>query len=480
MGLRNLLFGGFEQEETPTKEESMAKGAALRESVPFVAHAEWAPAEGRPDPVELLRSQGETRVQALLPLRYERMSASAFTFYRGGALIMAQDLSVSPTTGITVQACGDAHISNFGLFSSPERRTVFDINDFDETLPGPWEWDIKRLAASVEICGLDNGFTKKERKAAVLACVRGYRESMAKYADMGHLDVWYDHLDVDSLRDQVVTDLDAKSAKAADKALSKAKKKNSTRAVQKLTEVVDDRLRIISDPPLVVPFSELVAQTASESVAERFDETALKRLMHAILAAYRSSLPEDKQMLIGGYTPVDMAHKVVGVGSVGTRAWIVVLQGADENDPLVLQVKEAQESVLERFVGKSKHAQHGQRVVTGQQAMQTASDMLLGWCRMPNEKGKMTEYYVRQLWDGKGSIDLSLLSPERLAKLAESCGATLAHAHARTGDRFAIAGYLGNTDGFDKALAKFARAYAKRNEADYRRFMEAYEAGTLV
>ena len=309
---------------------------------------------------------------------------------------MASDLSETPATGINVQACGDAHISNFGLFSSPERRTVFDITDFDETLPGPWEWDVKRLAASVEICGRDNGFTGKKRRAAVLACARGYREGMAQFAEMGHLDVWYAHLDVDTLRAKVVTDIDAKSVKKADKVIAKAKGKDSARAIRKLTEVVDGRLQIVSDPPIVVPLRDLVAQKGSR-FAERFDEQRVERLMGAVLAEYRSTLDPHKQKLMGEYTVVDVAHKVVGVGSVGTRAWIIVMQGADENDPLVLQVKEAQESVLERFVGKSKYKQHGRRVVEGQRAMQTASDMLLGWCRLPGEDGKRKDYYVRQL-----------------------------------------------------------------------------------
>lgn len=480
MGLRERIIKELGQGEAHSKEKSIERGKALRTSVPRESHAEWAPSLDRPDPVELLRSQGESRVQALLPLRYERMSASAFTFYRGGALIMASDLSETPVTGINVQACGDAHISNFGLFSSPERRTVFDINDFDETLPGPWEWDVKRLAASVEICGRDNGFSKKERKAAVLACARGYRESMAKFASMGHLDVWYAHLNEELLRSKLATGLDAESVKMADKAIAKAKGKNSARAIRKLTEVVDGQLRIVSDPPVVVPMRELVAQRASERIAERFDEQALEQMMRAVLAEYRTTLTPHKQRLVNEYTAVDLAHKVVGVGSVGTRAWIVVMQGADEDDPLVLQVKEAQESVLERFVGKSKFKQHGQRVVEGQRAMQTASDMLLGWCRLPSENGKRKDYYVRQLWDGKGSIDLSLLSPEKLKLLAEACGWTLAHAHARTGDRFAISAYLGNSDKFDKAIAKFANAYAYQNELDYQRFMEALDAGELA
>lgn len=480
MGLRERLIEQMDLGRTHSKEESERHGSELRESVPLKAHGSWAPADDRPDPVALLRSQGESRVQELLPLRYERMSISAFTFYRGAALIMASDLSKTPTTGITVQACGDAHISNFGLFSSPERRTVFDINDFDETLPGPWEWDIKRLAASVEICGRDNGFTKKQRKKAVRACAMGYRTAMAGFAGMGHLDVWHAHLDVESLRDKLVTSGNKKFAKKADKTIAKAKGKNSVRAIRKLTEVVDGQLRIIADPPLIVPIRNLVAHKAGERMAERFDEHDIGRLMHAVLTKYRSTLPAENRQLIERYTAVDVGHKVVGVGSVGTRAWIVVMQGADQNDPLVLQIKEAQESVLERFLGKSRHVQHGHRVVAGQRAMQTTGDMLLGWCRLPSADGRGRDYYVRQLWNGKGSIDLSLIDSDQLAKLARACGWTLAHAHARTGDRFAIASYLGDTDSFDKAMAKFAAAYANQNERDYQRFLEARAKGELA
>ena len=462
-------------------EESAERGIALRDEVPLSSHATWEEPEERPDPIELLRGQGKTRVKQLLPLRYERMSASAFTFYRGGALIMASDLSGTPSTGIRVQACGDAHISNFGLFLSPERRTVFDINDFDETAPGPWEWDIKRLAASVEICGRDNGFSKKQRKAAVRECVRGYREAMLRFAKMGNLDVWYAHLDVDTL--QTVVKLDKATKKAATKVLKKSKGKNSARAVRKLTEVVDGKLRIISDPPLIVPLRDLAANLdgspAADNLERMFANESTERLIASILAEYKRTLSPERRHLISSYKPIDMAHKVVGVGSVGTRAWIIVLKGANEDDSLVLQVKEAQESVLERFTGKAKAHCHGERVVWGLRAMQTASDPLLGWCRLPDPNGKSKDYYVRQLWDGKGSPDLSLLNPEQLAKIAQTCGWTLAHAHARTGDRFAIAAYLGETDEFDRALAKFARAYAKQNEADYNRFMKAYEAGEL-
>ena len=479
MALREKLMEALDFGDRTSKAESLEHGKKLRSHVPRKIHGEWEPAEDRPDPVDLLRSQGESRVKELLSLRYERMSASAFTFYRGGALVMAQDLSKTPTTGIRVQLCGDAHISNFGLFSSPERRTVFDINDFDETLPGPWEWDVKRLAASVEICGRDNGFPKKERKAAVLACAQGYREAMTEFAGMGNLDVWYDHLDIDSSAQQLTKTASKPTKKAGKKAVKKAKRKNSMRAIRKLTEVVDGELRIKSDPPIVVPLRDLVAYSGNDLLAENFDEAALARLMRAVLAKYCMSLPEDKRHLIHAYEAVDMAHKVVGVGSVGLRAWIIVMRGADENDPLVLQVKEAQESALERFLGRSIYGQHGHRVVAGQRAMQATSDMLLGWCRLPDVNGRIKHYYVRQLWDGKGSVDLSRLDPNQLAIYAKACGKTLAHAHARTGNRFAIASYLGTSDTFDRAIASFARAYAKQNETDYKRFMEAYNSGKL-
>ena len=497
--LRERVKNALNMDRERTPEESKARGKALRVQCPREDHAFWEPPVDRPDPVELLRKQGESRVKSLLPLRYERMSASAFTFYRGGALIMASDLSITPTTGINVQVCGDAHISNFGLFSSPSRSTVFDINDFDETLPGPWEWDVKRLAASVEICGRDNGFSKKQRRAATLACVRSYREAMRAFAKKGNLDVWYSHINMDNLRALMDGDTVSSDARVAiDKTLSKAKAKDSARAVRKMTEVVDGKLRIVSDQPVIVPIRDFVDHWASSSdsekaalegvrssgmisrLAENFDEASLERLMGHVLREYRKSLDSDKQRLISQYTAVDMAHKVVGVGSVGTRAWIIVLKGASENDPLVLQVKEAQASVLEQFVGKSVYQDHGRRVVSGQRAIQAASDVLLGWCTLRNLMGERTHYYVRQLWDGKGSIDLSTLSPKALEMLAGACGWTLARAHARTGDRFAIAAYMGKSDTFDKAVASFAVTYADQNEADYARFMDALNSGQLA
>ena len=478
--LRERMKQALNTERERTPEERKARGKAARNQCPREDHAYWAPADDRPDPVELLREQGESRVQDLLPLRYERMSASAFTFYRGSALIMASDLSTTPSTGITVQLCGDAHISNFGLYSSPERRTVFDINDFDETLPGPWEWDVKRLVTSVEICGRDNGFSKKQRRAATLACVEGYREGMRRFAEMGNLDVWYAHLDVDKLREKVTTaNVDKASIKAANKVIDKAKAKNSARAIQKLTEIVDGEVRIISDPPVIVPVRDLVAQNANEEIAEKFDEVGLERLMRSVLSEYRMTLDSDKRRLVGQYTAVDMARKVVGVGSVGTRAWIIVMKGINDDDSLVLQVKEAQESVLERYAGKSRYKTHGRRVVAGQRAIQSVSDMLLGWCTFSDVNGKRQHYYVRQLWDGKGSIDLSRLSADKLATLARACGWTLAHAHARTGDRIAIASYMGKGGKFDDAIVAFAESYADQNEADYARFMQALESGEL-
>ena len=465
--------------EPQPKQYSIQQGEELRDKIPLESHALFEVDENRQNPVDLLKAQGETRVQELLPLRYERMSLSAFTFYRGGALIMASDLSTTPITGIKVQACGDAHISNFGLFSSPERRTVFDINDFDETLPGPWEWDIKRLAASVEICGRDNGFSKKERKQAVKACVKAYREAMLRFAEMGNLEVWYAHLDIDTLKGQLLSSRTEEEQKQAEKLLKKAKNKNSTRAIRKLTEVVDGKLRIVSTPPLIRPMRDLISGAPDQSIFAQIKDGSIEKLMNSALTKYQETLTTDKQRLISEYTPVDIAHKVVGVGSVGTRAWMMVLQGADANDHLVLQIKEAQPSVLEEFCGKSSYKYAGRRVVSGQRAIQTAGDPLLGWCRLPDVDGKPKDYFVRQLWDGKGAVDLALLSPDKLTAFAKACGWTLAKAHARTGNRFAIAAYLGNTNEFDKALAKFAIAYADQNENDYVQFMKALEAGQM-
>lgn len=467
--IRHTIMELLGKSDCRTPRQSKQYGKSLRKAVPRDVFAAWKPPMGRPNPVELLFSQDEMRVQMLVPVRHERMSVSAFTFYRGAALVMASDLSSLPTTGIEVQVCGDAHVSNFGLFLSPERRTVFDINDFDETCRGPWEWDVARLATSIEICGRDRGFTNKQRKKAVLAAVRGYREAMRKFAKMGTMDVWYAHADIDELISLLGGSLDKDVRKRAEKTISKSKAKNSTRAIGKLTEVVDDQLRVVSDPPIVVPLRDLIQEQVGV-VPEHVD---MAKIVSLVLMQYRRTLPPERAMLVDKYHGVDIAHKVVGVGSVGLQAWIVVMEGADQNDPLVLQVKEATDSVLERFVGKAAQANHGQRVVEGQHAMQTVSDSLLGWTSICMPNGKRRDFYVRQLWDGKGSIDLDVIGPRGLAELASGCGWTLAHAHARTGDRFAIASYLGKSDMFDNAVLEFAQVYADQNERDYAAFLEA-------
>ncbi len=464
------------KQDKRTAHERREHGVSLREQVPYESHAVWEAPANRPDPVELLKGQGTSRLQGLLPLRYERMSLSAFTFYRGGALIMATDLSHTPSTGIRAQLCGDAHISNFGMFNSPERHTVFDITDFDETALGPWEWDIKRLATSVEICCRDRAFPHKLGREITYACVQAYCEGMATFANMGNLDVWYAHLDIDEVLERFATDLPEKVQGDVVTTLEKAKRKTSARAIGKMTEVVDGRLRIVSNPPVLVPLRDMDEKDHEYTA---IDATKIKDLLHRVLSGYLQTLTPATRRLVEQYRPVDSAMKVVGVGSVGTRDFIIVMEGTGSEDPLVLQVKEAQESVLERFCGKDASVQHGQRVVEGQHAMQATSDMLLGWCQIPEEDGTLKDYYVRQLWDGKGAIDLTNINAEDLELMAETCGWTLARAHARSGDRFEIAGYLGNGIEFSKAITKFAKVYADQNEADYARFMQAKESGEL-
>ena len=464
---REILEKMLSSDVARTKKESSRYGKSLRRAVPRDVFAAWRPHASRPNATELIRSQDAERVSDLVPIRHERMGASAFAFYRGAALVMAEDLSILPTTGIEVQLCGDAHISNFGLYLSPERRTVFDINDFDETMRGPWEWDVARLAASVEICGRNRGFSAKKRRRAVLEAVSGYHEAMRTLADMGNLEAWYAHADVDTLLALFGEKMGKESRKKAKKRVDKAKNKNSVRAVKKLTEVVDGKMHVVSDPPYVVPLRDL----AEEEGIKVPEDLSMAQVVSLVLSRYRKTLPPERATLVGSYRGVDIAQKVVGVGSVGTRAWIVVLEGADVNDPLVLQIKEAGASVLERYVGKAPQRNHGQRVVEGQHAIQTVSDMLLGWTTLPDKDGKTHDYYVRQLWDGKGSFDLDMIPHEQLCHLSKACGWTLAHAHARTGDRFAIAAYLGKSDVFDEAMVTFASAYADQNEQDYAEFM---------
>jgi uncharacterized protein (DUF2252 family) len=457
--------------------ECRASGKEARANVPRELNATFEPAPDRPDPVSLLQEQAKNRVQELVPIRYGRMLVSPFTFYRGAALIMASDLSTTPCSGLTAQLCGDAHLSNFGVFGTPERRLIFDCNDFDETHPGPWEWDVKRLAASVVIAGRNKGHPKAVRSQAIVALGQTYRESMRQMATLSNLEVWYFHVDatelVASLESQAATSGSKKQAQmaaTATKLVAKAQTKDSLRALDKLTHVVDGQRRIVSEPPLVVPLEELFPGVELEE---------MKGMFRDLLHRYRQSLSTDRRHLLEEYQFSQIARKVVGVGSVGTRAWIVLLHGASQEDVLFLQAKEADASVLERFTKKSQYGNHGARVVAGQRLMQAASDIFLGWQRTDAIDGVTRDYYVRQLQDWKGSIDTDTMIPQGLEAYGKVCALTLARAHARSGDRFAMAAYLGNNASFEKALAKFAESYADQNERDYEVFAGACKTGRL-
>jgi uncharacterized protein (DUF2252 family) len=453
-------------------EERIARGKAAREQVPRSAHAAWEPPVDRPDPVALLEEQAVGRIPELVPIRHGRMLPSPFTFFRGAALIMASDLAATPRSGIHVQLCGDAHLANFGAFGSPERKLMFDINDFDETLPGPWEWDVKRLAASIEVAGRDLGFAPSDRRATVLACVEAYRAQMRVSAGMSTLDAWYDHLDVDRLMDWVHAEVAAKrlskkEAKEAAQDVAKARQRDHLRVLDRRTNDVDGAPRIVADPPLIVPIEDLV--DPGEPV---------EKLMRDVIAAYRETLA-DHHHPIEEFEYVHAARKVVGIGSVGTEALIALLVGRDDRDVLFLQAKEAQASVLERVVGLSEHDNHGRRVVVGQRLMQAASDIFLGWIRIP-EPGGHRDYYIRQLHDWKGGAEIETFRPEGATLYGRLCGGTLARAHARWGDRIAIASYLGKGDAFDRAVADFASAYADQNERDYEAFADAVGSGRIA
>ena len=456
--------------ETATADERAAAGKAAREKASRASHGEWEPAARRRDPVKVLEDQAKSRVQELVPIRYGRMLASPFTFYRGAAAIMAMDLAKTPDSGLRVQACGDAHLSNFGVFAAPDRRLVLDVNDFDETLPGPWEWDVKRLAASFEIAGRDRDFTPKETRAAVLSAVRHYREAMRNFAAMKNFEVWYARLDVDTLLGDLAKVAKKKQMKTVQKNVKKAGKKNSLRAFDRLVHEVDGEPRIISDPPLLVPADELVSEDERQALEERIIE---------MLGRYRESLEGDRRHLIDGFRYVEMARKVVGVGSVGTRAWVVLMMGRDGQDPLFMQAKEAEASVLEPYVGASEFGNHGQRVVEGQWLMQAASDVLLGWLPALGWDDKDRDFYVRQLWDGKRSVEIETLPPEGLEVYGRVCGWALARAHARSGDRIAIGAYLGKGDSFDQAIADFSERYADQNELDYAALADAAKSGRI-
>ena len=409
----------------------------------------------------------------LVPVRWGRMMVSPFTYYRGAALPMASDLAATPVSGLTVQACGDAHLSNFGIFGSAERRLVFDVNDFDETLPGPWEWDVKRLAASMEVAARSNGFTGKQRRKIVAGTVASYRQAMRDFAGMTELKIWYAHADIDQLRAEFASKLDARQSKLVDKGVAKARTRDSMQELAKLTATVDGQLRIISDPPLLVPIEDLLSDGQQRG--------AIQSELQSIMSKYRRTLETDRRHLIEKYEFVHMARKVVGVGSVGTRCWIVLMLGRDESDPLFLQVKEAEESVLSRFLGASEYANQGQRVVAGQRLMQASSDIFLGWQRVAaGLDGKQRDFYVRQLRDWKFSLDPEVMVPGGMRMYGGLCGWTLARAHARSGDAIAIAAYLGGSDVFDQAITEFAEAYADQNERDHNAVLEAVKSGRIV
>ena len=451
-------------------EEHAARGKAERAEVPRAAHATWEVLPHRPCPIALLEEQAKTRVPELVPIRYGRMLVSPFTFYRGAAYVMASDLAATARSGLRVQLCGDAHLSNFGVFGSPERRMIFDINDFDETLPGPWEWDVKRLAASMELAGRNNGFSKSARSDIVRTTVREYREAMRSFAALRNLDVWYASLDVEQIVDQFRSSVGRDRLNVTERNVAKARTKDSMQAYGKLTHEVGGRRRIISDPPLIVPMDELVKGVAREQLEEQ---------VHEILRGYRCTLQADRRHALEGYNFADMAHKVVGVGSVGLRAWIILLVGRDERDPLFLQAKEAQASVLEPFLGKSEYPNSGERAVAGQRLMQAASDIFLGWHRVKAADGIERDFYVRQLRDWKLSVDIAALDRVMMTTYGRLCGWTLARAHARSGDRIAIAAYLGKADTFDKAIAAFAIAYADQAERDHQALATAVKNGRI-
>jgi uncharacterized protein (DUF2252 family) len=455
-----------------TREERAARGKAARAEAPRSAQAEIDFPKRR-DPIALLEEQATSRVPELVPIRYGRMLASAFAFYRGGALIMAADLARTPTSGLRVQLCGDAHLSNFGVFGSPERNLVFDINDFDETAPGPWEWDLKRLAASFAIGGRENGFSGKERRTVVLDTVRAYREAMHAFAQMRNLELWYSHLSVEHAVAEFTAGVDPKRLKKAEASIEKSRTKDSMHAFEKLTTLGDGEPRIISDPPLIVPIDELLPTQT--------ERDALQNEMRNLIRSYRRTLETDRRLLLEQFRFVDLARKVVGVGSVGTRAWIALFLGVDELDPLFLQIKEAQPSVLEQFAGKSAYSNCGQRVVAGQRLMQATSDIFLGWQHVSSGlDGQERDFYVRQLKDWKGSFAFESAAPAGAAAYGKACGWTLARAHARSGDRVAIASYLGKSDVFDQAIADFAETYADQNERDYDALDRMVESGRIT
>ncbi|HEV7210556.1 MAG TPA: DUF2252 domain-containing protein [Blastococcus sp.] len=458
--------------ETPlTREQRAAKGRAARAEVPRSSHAELALGPDRPDPLALLEGQGLSRVPELLPIRYGRMAASAFAYFRGAALPMASDLAATPRSGLMVQACGDAHLANFGMFASPERHLVFDINDFDETLPGPWEWDVKRLAASLEIAGRAANYPVKVRRDIVLGAVGSYRKAMRGFAGMPALDVWYSHADVTQIEAITAVRLRGVQRKNLARSAAKAQTRDNLGALGRFATVSDGEARLNAEPPLVVPVRDLLD--------EGVPVAAVEDQLRQIVRAYADTLEPERRVLLDRYRLVDMARKVVGVGSVGTRSWMLLFM-EDGLDPLFLQAKEAGPSVLEAFVGPSRFRNSGKRVVVGQRLMQAASDIFLGWVRVEGPDGVTRDFYVRQLRDWKGSFDAESAPPEGMQAYGQVCGWTLARAHARTGDRIALAAYVGGSPAFDVAVREFADAYADQNERDHQALVDAIAAGRIV
>lgn len=456
-------------------EESAQRGKHARETVPRTSHAAFEPLDDKRDPVALVTADDSTRVPELVPIRYGRMLTSSFAFYRGAAALMAHDLATQANTGIHSQLCGDAHLSNFGLFAAPDRRMVFDVNDFDETLPGPWEWDLKRLAASLAIAANSLGGTPEDARAVTQSAAQAYRVRMRELADMGHLELWYTRMEIDQARTLLISENDKATLKRLNKTAEKAQTRDSLREFNKLTEVVDGRRRIIADPPLITP----IEQVAADLHHGEADSDLIHARMEGMLQEYASRLETDRRHLLSQYKLVHMARKVVGVGSVGTRVWILLMIGRDESDPLFLQVKEAGPSVLETYLGPSEFEFPGQRVIAGQRLMQAATDVLIGWQNATGLDDVQRHFYVRQLKDWKGSAKIETMSPALLAKYGGLCARVLARGHARSGDRFAIASYLGKSDKFDVAISEFATRYAEQNERDYKRLMQAVDDGLI-
>jgi uncharacterized protein (DUF2252 family) len=454
-----------------TTAERQARGRAARSELPRSAHGAWEPASIRRDPVELLEDQARTRLPELVPIRYGRMLVSPFTFFRGAASIMAADLADGARTGIHTQLCGDAHLSNFGFFAAPDRGLVFSINDFDETLPGPFEWDVKRLAASFAVAARDLGFDEDARHSVVLTTARAYRKAMTRFAAMRHIDVWYTRLDADRIVERFSGKMTAKAKRRMKADLAKARTRDSVRALAKLCRTVDGELRIIGNPPLITPIEDVLPGAEEEHL-----NAVIRRMIHT----YAESLSPDRRELLERYRYVHAARKVVGVGSVGTRTWILLLLGRDDADPLFLQFKEAQASVLEPYLGKSRFQQHGERIVAGQRMMQAAADIMLGWERIEAIDGETKDFYIRQLWDAKGSAEIELMDPAGLAAYGVICGWTLARAHARSGDAVAISAYLGRGDPFDKAMWSFSETYADQNERDYQALQKSAQTGRVA